>query len=103
MTLKQSIHDDVMPVECAIARAGEEVMLCLEKREGRAPIKAIHIDGNEISWVCADGKIESPFMSGETAQKDMADIIKEASENELLVSEFSEDDAPVHWLMSQNG
>lgn len=103
MTQNQSIHDEAMPVECAIARAGKEIMLCLEKRDGRAPIKDVHVNADDICWTCADGQVESPYMSGPTAAADMTDIIKEASAGDLLVSEFSEEEAPEHWLMTSKG
>jgi hypothetical protein len=103
MTQDQSIYEEAMPVECAIARAGNEIMLCLEKREGRTPLKAVHLNGKEICWTCADGQIESPYMNGPTAAADMSDVIRDASAGELLVGEFTENETPEHWLMSPKG
>ena len=93
--------NEAMPVECAIARAGTEIMLCIELRSGRLPIRETLTDGAQLAWVCADGVVESPYLTGATAEKDLRDLISEFQRGSILVTEISdgEDHKPQSWLM----
>lgn len=99
--LPKEIIDAALPVECAIARSGQEVMLCLELRKGRTPIAGVHVSEDGFAWECADGVIETPHLTGNTAQIDAHSLLDELNnKGGILVSEFAENGQPVHWVLS---
>lgn len=93
--------EDFMPVECAIARAGDQVMLCLESREGRLPISSVFRTGNgdSFAWKCADETIEELFLTGESASGDAKELVAQINGEGLLAVEFSPSHEPRHFLM----
>lgn len=103
MKTTEQLLEDALPVECAVAHAGEQVMLCISARVGRTPIKQVLVSGNELGWESADGMVESLFLTGASAAFDLHQLVADVqSEDGLLVMEMQEssDTPPVHWIMS---
>ena len=78
-------------------------MLCLDRREGREPVKQVVISNDALGWVCADGAVEHLYLTGESGVFDLHELIQEArSESGILVMEMGEDEdaEPIsQWLM----
>lgn len=95
--------NEAIQVDCAVARAGNEIMLCLDAREGRNPIKSVLIGESHLGWICSDGKVETPYLTGSSGTFDLLDLVAAARSNGILISEMNPADTAkpvVNWLMS---
>lgn len=79
------------PLSCAIVYAGENdesVLLALQHREGRFPAQFVSAD--PLYWVCADGALEHPELSGPRAEHDRRRLASEIMEGGLIAIEVSD-------------
>lgn len=58
----------------------------MEARDGRFP--AQYINTNPLYWICADGAIESPAITGPNAQADLMRLADEIEYGGLVVAEL---------------
>ncbi len=90
-------------VDCAVLHAGPSILLAMESRLGRYPVKVLSTSPS-LQWECQDGAIEAIELSGAYALRDQQHLEQEVLKGELLIAEFNDmkrlgDDPASHWLM----
>lgn len=97
-------------IDYSLARAGEEIMLVLQHREGRGPVVVTQLRPTVV-WRCADGAIEElGHAVGEGAERAAVSYerLYAAIEGEgLLVAEFDaaqpSEEPKRAWLLGPSG
>lgn len=77
-------------IACAVIYAGTELLLAIEARPGRFPIKITDIQAPQIKWVAKDGVQEHIELSGPNAAVDHRNLQLDIATGELLVAEVND-------------
>jgi hypothetical protein len=77
-------------IACAVIYAGPDLLLAIEARPGRFPIKITNIQAPQIKWVAKDGAQEHIELSGPNAVMDHRNLQLDLEIGELLVAEVND-------------